>query len=105
MVPRHVFVDVLSIIRFIETHCSIPCGALRITDKANRRHLPEDAQNAIIELQYVLNEYFNKQAYVDELLKYCIENQCYVSCTVGTTDSWGLSSYYLVLTKGKIWFG
>lgn len=105
MVPSSIFVDVLSIIQFLESHNDLPCSALRITDKANRKHLPDDAQDAIIELQFILNEYFNNQATVDALLKYCIENNCPVTLTTGTVDTWGMSTYFLNLTKGKIWFG
>ena len=105
MVPVSIYSDILSLIQFLELHDGVPCSALRITDKANRRHLPEDAQEAIIELQYLLNEYFNDQVQVESLLKYCAGQACTVSCTQGGEDTWGLTTYFLILTKGKIWFG
>ncbi|QXO10019.1 hypothetical protein pEaSNUABM37_00058 [Erwinia phage pEa_SNUABM_37] len=105
MVPNNVYSDTLSLIQFLESHAEVPCSALRITDKANRRHLPYDAQEAILELQYLLNEYFNESAKVEALLKYCAEHLCILTCTQGTEDTWGLTTFFLNLTKGKIWFG
>lgn len=105
MVPSNIYSDILSLIQFLESHADIPDSALRITDKANRKHLPEDAQDAVIELQYLLNEYFNDQTQVDALLKYCAEQTCIITCTSGCADTWGMTTYFLNLTKGKIWFG
>lgn len=105
MVPSNIYSDVLSLIQFLESHDEVPCSALRITDKANRRHLPFDAQEAILELQYLLNEYFNEQEKVEALLKYCIENKCVVTYVQGSEDTWGLTTFFLNTTKGKIWFG
>jgi len=105
MTPSSIYGDVLSLIQFLETHTELPCSALRITDKANRRHLPLDVQEAILELQHLLNEYFNEQSRVDALLKYCAENHCTISYTQGGEDTWGLTTFFLNLSKGKIWFG
>lgn len=105
MVPVSIYSDILSLIQFLESHDELPSSALRITDKANRRHLPEDAQEAIIELQFLLNEYFNDLDRVDALLKYCAEQACIITYTQGSEDTWGLSTFFLNLTKGKIWFG
>lgn len=105
MVPSTIFDDILSLIRFIETHADLPSSAIRITDKANRKHLPEDAQEAILQLQFLLNKYFNSDEQVSALLKYCSEQACVISCASTNKDNWGLSTYLLGLTKGKIWFG
>ena len=105
MVPVSIYSDILSLIQFLESHDELPCSALRITDKANRRHFPFDVQEAILELQYLLNEYFNDQVQVESLLKYCAERACVLSYTQGSEDTWGLSTFFLNLTKGKIWFG
>lgn len=105
MVPVSIYSDILSLIQFLESHDGLPCSALRITDKANRRHFPDDVQEAILELQYLLNEYFNDQAKVESLLKYCAEHACALTYTQGSEDTWGLSTFFLNLTKGKIWFG
>lgn len=105
MVPASILEDVLSHIRYIETHSEIPCSALRITDKAIRKFLPEEAQDAIVELQYLLNEYFNNQEAVEALLKYCADHDCGVTYSTGAVDTWGLTTYFLNLSKGKIWFG
>lgn len=105
MVPSNIYSDILSLVQFLESHTKLPESGLRITDKANRRHLPEDVQDAIIELQFLLNEYFNDQASVDELLKYCAGQACNITCTIGCADTWGMTSFFLNLTKGKIWFG
>lgn len=105
MVTTNIYSDVLSLIQFLETHNDLPCSALRITDKANRRHFPEEVQEAILQLQYLLNEYFNEQSRVDALLKYCAEHQCNITYTQGCEDTWGLTTFFLHLSKGKIWFG
>lgn len=105
MVPIDIYSDALSLIRFIESHTDVPCSALRITDKANRRHLPFEIQEAILELQYLLNEHFNESQKVEALLKYCAEQTLTLTCTQGSEDTWGMTTFFLILTKGKIWFG
>jgi len=105
MLPTTVIPEVCTLIQSLEAHPTVPCSTLRITDKANRRHLPDDAQDTIIELQYLLNEHFNDQDKVDALLKYCAEQGLSLTCTNSKTDTWGLCTFFLILSKGKIWFG